>query len=140
MSNAALASQPQPGRRAGRAPESRRRDPGHPRRPTAREPHPAHAKASLLDGMHGIGFDLTSEDGAVAVTFGIAGARRAGCDDLLLSGLGKRCDPLFLAMGNDRNISASPSESPSASIARYSARRSNRTTTRWTNPPAKDRG
>ena len=35
------------------------------------EPHPAHAKASLLDGMHGIGFDLIGKERAVAATFGI---------------------------------------------------------------------
>ena len=39
--------------------------------PTREEPHPAHAKASLLDGMHGIGFDLIGKERAVAATFGI---------------------------------------------------------------------
>ncbi len=35
------------------------------------EPHPAHAKASPLDGMRGIGFDLAGKERAVAATFGI---------------------------------------------------------------------
>ena len=60
MSNAALASQPQP-----------RQTRGAHARPNREEPHPAHAKASLLDGMHGIGFDLIGKERAVAATFGI---------------------------------------------------------------------
>ena len=73
MSNAALASQPQPRQTRGaharpnRAVEIRVIPGGLLRE----EPHPAHAKASLLDGMHGIGFDLIGKERAVAATFGI---------------------------------------------------------------------
>ena len=68
MSNAALASQPQPRQTRGaharpnRAVEIRVIPGGLLRE----EPHPAHAKASPLDGMRGIGFDLAGKERAVA--------------------------------------------------------------------------
>ena len=71
MSNAALASQPQPRQTRGaharpnRAVEIRVIPGGLLRE----EPHPAHAKASPLDGMRG--FDLAGKERAVAATFGI---------------------------------------------------------------------
>ena len=69
MSNAALASQPQPRQTRGaharpnRAVEIRVIPGGLLRE----EPHPA----SPLDGMRGIGFDLAGKERAVAATFGI---------------------------------------------------------------------
>ena len=69
----ALASQPQPRQTRGaharpnRAVEIRVIPGGLLRE----EPHPAHAKASPLDGMRGIGFDLAGKERAVAATFGI---------------------------------------------------------------------
>ena len=63
MSNAALASQPQP--RQTRGAHAR------PNRAVEIRVIPAHAKASPLDGMRGIGFDLAGKERAVAATFGI---------------------------------------------------------------------
>ncbi len=73
MSNAALAPLPQPRQQHGaharpnRAVEIRVIPGGLLRE----EPHPAHAKASPLDGMRGIGFGLAGKERAVAAAFGI---------------------------------------------------------------------
>lgn len=73
MSNAALASQPQPLQTRGahtrpdRAVEIRVIPGGLLRE----EPHPAHVKTSPLDGMRGVSFDLAGKERTVAAAFGI---------------------------------------------------------------------